>query len=98
MTFRKDRWLGNQWASIDIEPVDPYYFLPVLYYFMATYGIARPTVIDTLDGYTTEFTIQGCSTILSIDAWTFSIAFEQDAMRDRVYDALVQLPLDYFDS
>ncbi len=97
LTFQKDRWIGNQWASIDIEPVDAVYFLPILHYLMETYRFPQPMIIDTIDGYTAEFYLLNRATILSIDTWTFSIAFERDAIRDTVYDKLQDLPTDYFD-
>jgi len=98
LAFSKHRWIGNQWASIDIDPADEVYFLPVLYYLMATYHIPQPPIIDTIDGYTSEFILRDCPTIISVDAWTFSIAFEHDAIRDTVFDNLMKLPSDYFDS
>lgn len=97
LIFAEDRWIGNQWASVDIEPVEEAYFLPLLTYLMTTYAILPPKIIDGIDGYLAEFELLGTQAILSIDTWTFSIAFEQDAVRDRVLEALCQLPDDYFD-
>lgn len=95
--FSKDRWLGNQWTSIEIDPVDTIYFLPILSYLMTTYDIPQPYIIDGIDGYMTEFKILNCDAILSLDSWSFSIAFEYDAVRNTVLEALQALPDDYFE-
>lgn len=99
LKFYKDRWIGNKWASIDITPVDEAYFLPVLQYLMATYNIPKPRIILDVDGcIAEEFLLLSCPVMMGVDTWTFSIAFEQDEIRDTVYDAMIQLPDDYFDS
>jgi hypothetical protein len=97
LKFSKDRWLGNKWASIEIDPVDAIYFLPMLSYLMTSYQFPQPYIIDGIDGYMTEFKILTVNAILSIDTWSFSIAFEQDAVRDRVLEALCTLPDEYFE-
>lgn len=96
--FSADRWLGNKWASIEIEPVDEVYFLPMLSHLMTTYHVPQPTIIDSIDGYFAEFQLLNSKSILSIDAWTFSIAFEDEVVRDIVLEALVELPDNYFSS
>lgn len=98
MKFYADRWLGNQWASIEIEPVDERYFLPLLTYLMMTYDVPKPQIVDTIDGYMSAICILGCEAILSVDTWSFSIAFAEDTVRDIVLGALLTLPADYFDS
>jgi len=96
LTFSEDRWVGNKWASIEIEPVDGVYFLPVLFYLTTTYHFPQPHIIDGIDGYLTSFRLLDCDAILTIDTWTFSIAFERDHIRDTVLEALRALPDDYF--
>ena len=97
LKFSEDRWLGNKWASIEIDPVDDVYFLPMLSYLMSTHGFIQPTIIDAIDGYFAEFKLLDCNAMISIDTWSFSIAFEQDGVRDDVLEALLALPDDYFD-
>lgn len=96
LKFSEDRWIGNKWASIEIEPVDEVYFLPMLSYLMTTYHIPQPNIIDGIDGFA-NFRLLDCDAILSTDTWSFSIAFEQDTMRDSVLQALRALPDDYFE-
>ena len=96
--FAEDRWLGNQWASIDIEPVDASYFLPILSYLMNTYNFPQPHILEDVDGYVADFKIDHCNAIIKVDTWTFSIAFDDEAMRNRVLEAFQQLPDDYFDA
>jgi hypothetical protein len=98
LKFTEDRWLGNKWASIEIDPVDDTYFLPILTHLMATYGFPQPSVIDAIDGYIAEFNILNCDAILSLDTWSFSLACKQDAVRDTVLEALRALPDDYFET
>lgn len=97
LKFSEDRWLGNKWASIEIDPVDAIYFLPMLSYLMATYNFPMPSLIWDVDGDSADFKIQNSNAILRIDTWSFSIAFEQDAVRDGVLEALRTLPDDYFE-
>ncbi len=97
LTFSEDRWIGNKWASIEIEPVDEGYFLPVLFYLTTTYHFPQPSIIDGIDGYIANFRLLDCDAMLTIDIWTFSIAFEHDAIRDIVLEALRGLPYDYFE-
>lgn len=96
LKFSEDRWIGNKWASIEIEPVDDVYFLPMLSYLMMTYNLSQPNIIDAIDGYIAHLNILNYDATLSLDTWSFSIAFEQDAVRDTVLEALRALPDDYF--
>jgi len=98
LTFTKSRWVGNKWASIEIDPVDASYFLPVLYILMTTYKFPPSKVIDSIDGYIVDFRLHDCQATMSIDTWTFSIAFERDEVRDSVFDMLTNLPPDTFNS
>ncbi|MCB9452723.1 MAG: hypothetical protein H6672_14895 [Anaerolineaceae bacterium] len=52
MQFQKGRWQGNQWASIEITPVDEAQFLPLLRYLAARYGFQLPPVVDKITGCT----------------------------------------------
>ena len=93
MNLKKDRWLGNQWASIDITPVDDQYFLLILQALAEAYEIDMPEVIDTIDGYAADFVIDDVEGTFRIDAWTFSLAFADDALRDEVFNWLLRLKL-----
>jgi len=95
--FREDRWEGNQWASIAIAPHDAAYFLPLLGYFCLRYGVAVPLIVDLLDGYAADFAVLGTHATIHIDTWSFSVAFADQAVRDRVLMDLQTLPVDYFE-
>lgn len=97
MKYSKDQWLGNKWASIAIEPIGAFYFVHILWYLASTYDFPKPPITDAIDGYIAEFNIHDSRAIMSIDAWTFSIAFEDEAVRDVVLEALCELPDDTFD-
>lgn len=84
ITWRADRWLGNQWASIDITPVDEQYFLPLLWYLSQHYDFAMPPVIDAITGYMAKFMVLGSPAMISIDTYDFSIAFADDDIRDHI--------------
>ena len=96
LSFRKDQWLGNRWASVEIEPVDANCLLPILFHLSTLYQFDMPKLIDTLDGYATDFKISGSRAMLNLDNWSFSIAFENADVRDQVLAELVALPGDYF--
>ena len=95
--FRKDQWQGNRWASIDIQPVDAAYFPRLLAHLSNQYGFALPSVTDIIDGYAADFVLLGSKATLHIDTWTFSIAFEEVGVRDRVLADLRGLPPAYFE-
>jgi hypothetical protein len=97
MHYREGQWIGNKWPSIDIEPVDASYFVPILKHLSVTYGFAMPPIIDTIDGYTADFNLLGSAASLDIDTWMFSIAFEKTNARDLVLAALHALPGNYFE-
>lgn len=96
--WQKDRWVGNQWASIAITPESERYFFLILEHLSHRYGFPMPRIIDLIDGYAAEFLIDGTHAILDIDAYTFSIAFVGDNVRDRVFADLQTLPDDYFET
>jgi hypothetical protein len=50
LEFRKDRWQGNKWASIDIDPVDAACFLRLLTHLSLRYGFPQPPSIDPMAG------------------------------------------------
>ncbi len=95
--FTPDQWLGNKWASIDIQPVEAQYFLRILFHLSYVYGFAMPTVIDILDGYTADFKLDSSQASIHIDNYTFSIAFERTEVCNRVLSHLQALPEQYFD-
>src|SRR5574337_252057 len=84
LRFAGDRWAGNGWASIDIDPVAPGCFLPILLHLSMVYHFEMPPITDTLDGYVAEFDLLDSRVILLLDTWTFSMAFEQPVVRDHV--------------
>ncbi len=48
LTFKKDRWQGNGWPSIDIDPVEARYFPRLLAHLIATYGASATRVVEGL--------------------------------------------------
>jgi len=84
MRFSEDQWVGNQWASIDIEPVDAELFLPILKFLADTYDFPIPTIDWDVDGYSADFEILGSQAIIKVDSWTFSIAFQKTSVRDQL--------------
>jgi hypothetical protein len=96
MRFLEDQWTGNQWASIDILPVDMAYFLPILEHLSSSYNFPLPNIIWDVDGYVADFEVLGSEAIIKVDTWTFSIAFQISSVRDQVLAALRALPPDHF--
>lgn len=96
LQFTPDRWDGNGWASIDIEPADSHLVLPLLQYLATAYGFLLPTIIDLLDGYAADFRIGHSDCTLFLDIWQMSLAFEHDDVRDLVLQHLQSLPADFF--
>ncbi len=97
LRFFKDHWQGNRWPCIEIDPLDQGCFFTILAHLATTYGFAPPAIIDTIDGYCTDFSLAGQTATLQIDAWSFSFACPDLAVRDMVFDHLQSLPPDFFD-
>ncbi|WP_113959605.1 hypothetical protein [Roseimicrobium gellanilyticum] len=97
LTFRKDRWQGNGWPSIDIDPAEARYFPRLLAHLIATYGAAPTSVVETLDGYIADLTLLGTEVQVLLDTWTFSFAMPDESVRDRLLAELEQLPAEYFE-
>jgi hypothetical protein len=97
MQFREDQWIGNRWPSIDIEPMDQSLFFRLLNHLTVTYKFPMPRIIDTIDGYAADFEILGSAASLGIDAYMFSLAFQESEVRNQVLEALTALPGNYFD-
>jgi hypothetical protein len=96
LQFDKDRWAGNTWACIDIQPNDAAYFPRLLTHLSNHYGFPLPPIIDLIDGYAAHFRLLASDATIHVDAYTFSIAFADDAIRDRILADLQALPRDYF--
>lgn len=95
MQFGKSHWLGNKWPCIEIDPVDMAYFLPVLTYLSTTYGFPMPNIGWAPDGYFADFEILESMASMNVDAFTFSIAFDHESVRDQILAALRALPPDF---
>lgn len=93
--FRKGRWKGNQWAAIDIEPIDEKSFMPLLRHLATTYDFPMPEIMDKITGYAANFTIMGTEATLDIDTYDFSIAFADESIRDQVFADLLTLGSDF---
>ncbi|GAB3825605.1 hypothetical protein [Hymenobacter jeollabukensis] len=98
LVFTPDRWTGNQWASIEIDPAEHHYqvFLPLLQYLATTYGFEVPVTCPMLDGYAADFCLNGSEGTLFLDNWGMSLAFEHEPVRDLVLTQLQALPADFF--
>ena len=94
--FVEEQWIGNQWMGIEIKPSDSAYLLPILWYLSTSYHFEMPKIVDTLDGHAAEFIILGSKAKMILDNWTFSIGFENPAVRDQVITELRALPDNYF--
>jgi hypothetical protein len=66
-------------------------------HFQAVYKVELPELLDGLDGYYADFKIDGAEVSMHMDNWHFSIAFADDAVRDRVFEDLKALPPDFFE-
>jgi hypothetical protein len=97
LTFKKDRWQGNGWPSIDIEPVEARYFPRLVAHLTATYEAPPPKIVDTLDDYVADLTLCDTEVHVLLDNWTFSLAMPDEALRDHVFADLLALPLGYFE-
>jgi hypothetical protein len=91
------QWMANGWPTIDIEPMDATLFFKILDYLGAAYNFPVPHIIDTIDGYAADFNLFDSAASLHIDAWTFTLAFENPTARDQVLAALLALPENYFE-
>ena len=98
LQFRKDQWTGNKWASIDIWPNNTSYFPRILTHLSHYYSFPFPCIIDLIDGYAADFQLMSSQVTIHIDSYTFSIAFADEAVRDRVFADLQALLSDYFEA
>ncbi len=96
LKFRASQWRADGLPTIDIEPIDNGFFLPMMVHLMRTYEFPLPQIIDRITGYFADFEIMGGYATLDIDTYDFSIAFATIKVRDRVLADLNALPPDYF--
>jgi hypothetical protein len=97
VTFVPWHWPGNLWPSIEIEPEDAGLFPRLLTHLCLAYDVPPPAVVDTIDGWACDFRLLDVEAKFMIDTWSFSLAFVEEATRDRVLDDLRSLPAGYFD-
>jgi hypothetical protein len=88
---------GNGWPCIWITPEAPALFQRLLTHLSLTYDVPPPRITSHLDGMFCDFRLLGVDATLDIDNWTFSMAFAEEATRDRVLADLRLLPEHYFD-
>lgn len=93
--FTADTW-ANGSPAIDVSPYEYAHFLILLQHLCTTYGAPLPAVVETLDGYLADLELLGARVQLLLDNWTFSFAFSDAAVRDRVLADLQALPRDAF--
>jgi len=92
ITLTKTCWQGNQWAAIDIMPIDERLFMPLLTHLMTIYQFPLPPILDKITGYATDFSILCAQATLDIDIYDFSLAFSDDTVRDAVFEHLQCVP------
>ncbi len=92
-SLHKSYWEGNQWSSVEIDPYEATDFLIVLTSICTSFSVVMPAVIDTLEGYATDLVIQGYSVKLLMDQWTFSVATENQSLRDQLFKMLEKIAL-----
>lgn len=73
-------------------PLDEGAFLPLLQWLVAQYDIQHDPIVDSIDGYWADFTLDGVQGCLTIDAWMFSIAVNDDKLRDDLLARLQASP------
>jgi hypothetical protein len=91
LAFAKSTWDGNHWPSIEFAPYEYGDFLVVVTHLCADFGASVPEIIDTLDGYIADIVVDGTTVELLLDNWTFSLATQSEALRDRIFDSLLPL-------
>ncbi|TGD80487.1 hypothetical protein [Hymenobacter wooponensis] len=95
--FFPSRWVGNQWPSIEMEPVETILFQLVLCYLADSYQFQLPPLVHTLDGCFADFELLGVEASLDLDNWSLSFACPDEAVRDQVLLTLQELPPDFFE-
>jgi hypothetical protein len=85
LQIEKSEWTGNKWPSVDIYPYQNEDFLKVLFHVCGAFNLVSPDIIDTLDGYAANLYIESSKVTALMDNWTFSIASEQEAVRDKIF-------------
>ena len=94
--FKASRWVGNQWASIEVEPEDEQLVRPVLAWLCAAYQVPFPVLTSILDEVLADFTLLDTAVAFHLDEWSLSLAFASEPLRDEVLARLQALPPDYF--
>jgi hypothetical protein len=91
------RWVGNQWPSIEVEPVDTIVFQLLLCYLADIYQFPLPPPVHTLDGCFADFQLLGTEATLDLDNWSLSFACPDEAVRNQVLATLQALPPNFFE-
>ncbi len=97
ITFSKDKWLGNKWPAIEVHPTTTN-FLPIMSHLSRKYKFPFPKIINTIEGYTSDFEINRRKAIMHIDNWSFSFAFEDEKTQKMVLIELQSLPSSCFET
>ena len=86
----KNLWEGDKWTCVEIFPYKYDDFIKTIMRLSMVLNFEIPEIIDILDGYCAEFQVDGFDVKALMDNWTFSIAAENERIRDKIYDALSQ--------
>ncbi len=84
----KSIWKGNKWPCVDISPYEYDDFLKTVTRLAVAMEFKPPQIVDILDGYSAKFQVDDFNAVALMDNWTFSIAAENEEIRDRIYDVL----------
>ena len=93
LSLTKSHWQGNQWPSIEFGGEEAGDFPKILTTICVHFAVPIPAIVDVLDGYATDFSIDGSCVKMLLDTWGFSLAAETVDLRDRIYALLAATDL-----
>lgn len=93
LSLFKSEWAGNKWPCVDIDPYDYSEFLIVLHHLCNVFSVDMPSVFSVIDVCIADLEIHGSPVTLHMDNWTFSVAAQDEVVRDLIFDALEHLSI-----
>lgn len=88
MYFQSTRWQGNNWAAITITPASLDMLRSVVRFLEQQYDCMVPPLSDRMTGFFADFVLDGVQASIDLDDDDLSLAFADDATRDRVLNDL----------
>jgi hypothetical protein len=89
--IHKSEW-ANKWPCVEIDPYGYEDFEPVMEHIAAHFKIPKPVTQDLVTITVADFVIREVPVTAHMDNWTFSIAAENENVRDELYTALLSFP------